>query len=156
MQKIFFGQFTHYMYRQQKLDLLWGCMFNIHSLYNTRHTIVFIAFLKYLIFSSFKNTINGSFAVKWLPGFFVFSCFPKDFMSRFLSQCRSLVQYFGSNEIRDRMFSMAALASLNSRNMKKKTRFIKEIIKRAITVYFARGWENSHPHAQTNKPLSLS
>ena len=108
------------MYRQQNLDLLWGCMFNIHSLYNTRHTIVFIAFLKYLIFSSFKNTINGSFAVKWLPGFFVFSCFPKDFMSRFLSQCRSLVQYFGSNEIRDKMFSMAALASLNSRNMKKK------------------------------------
>lgn len=66
-----------------------------------------------------KKSINSSFAVRWLPGFFVFSCFPKDFMSRFLSQCSSLVQYFGSKEIRDRMFSMAALASLNSRNMKK-------------------------------------
>ena len=129
----------------------------IHSLYNTRHTIVFIAFLKYLIFSSFKNTINGSFAVKWLPGFFVFSCFPKDFMSRFLSQCRSLVQYFGSNEIRDRMFSMAALASLNSRNMKKnqKTK-IHQRNQQERTVHFARGWVNSHPQALTNKPLFLS
>ena len=93
-----------------------------------------------------KNTIDGSSAIKRLPGFFVFSCFPKDFMSRFLSQCSSLVQYFGSKEIRDRMFSMAALASLNSRNMKKKQDSSKRV------PYFLQEaeWILIHTHKQIN------